>query len=77
MVLLTIGIISALVISLLVGTTLYLPGKDVVNFTKHRHSFKIVLASHEKRILKLTTVLAPVIFVVEVILFLVFKLLAA
>ncbi len=73
-VLLTGGILLSFAISFLIAQTRYLPAKDFVEATRFKHSFKLIVPPYEKKILRLTIILAPFIFFAEVILFLVFKL---
>ena len=70
--LLPAGILLSFALSFLIALTRYLPGKEFVEATRSKHSFRLIIPGHEKRILKLTIILAPFVFAAEVILFLVF-----
>ncbi len=72
--LLVMGIILAFAISFGIANTRYLPDKDFFEATKLRSSFKLITPSYEKKLLIFAIILMPFIFIIEVILFFLFKL---
>ncbi len=72
--LLVMGIILACAISFGIANTRHLPDREFIESTKLQHTFRLITPRYEKKVLILTIILMPFIFIVEVILFLLFKL---
>ncbi len=68
-------IVLSIALSFLTALSLHLPGKEFLEATRSDRSFKLMITGRDKEILKTTLILTPIIFAVEVIGSLVYRLL--